>query len=54
MPTNQILIAEAGGIPPLVALVRDGNDVQKQYAALALEELAENADNQILIAQAKQ
>ena len=29
---NQILIAEAGGIPPLeVALVRDGNAAQKEY-----------------------
>ena len=51
---NQILIAKAGGIPPLVALVRDGNAAQKDYAAGALQNLAANcADNQIAIAQAK-
>ena len=50
---NQIPIAKAGGIPPLVALIRDGNDAQKQYAAGALQSLAVNADNKIAIAQAK-
>ena len=49
---NEIAIAKAGGIPPLVALVRDGNDAQKLYAAGALRNLAANADNQIAIAQA--
>ena len=38
-------IAKAGGIPPLVALIRDGSDAQKRIAASALENLAANADN---------
>ena len=51
---NQIPIAKAGGIPPLVALVRDGNNAQKQYAAAALRNLAANcADNKVAIAKAK-
>ena len=50
---NEIAIAKAGGIPPLVALIRDGNDAQKESAAAALSNLAGNADNQIAIAQAK-
>ena len=50
---NQIPIAKAGGILPLVALVRDGDQWQKQSAAAALRNLAECADNQILIAKAK-
>ena len=33
---NKIAIAKAGGIPPLVALIRDGNDTQKKHAAGAL------------------
>ena len=49
---NQILIAKAGGIPPLVELVRDGTDVQKEEAAFALHRLAYNDDNQIAIAKA--
>ena len=51
---NQIAIAQAGGIPPLVVLVRDGNDAQKSNAAGALQKLAEScADNETAIAQAK-
>ena len=42
---NRIPITKAGGIPPLVELVRDGNDKQKQNAAGALKSLAENAKN---------
>ena len=50
---NEIAIAKAGGIPPLVALVRDGNDSQKHFAAGALGNLAYNADNRIPIEKAK-
>jgi vacuolar protein 8 len=39
-------------IPPLVALVRDGTDAQKEHAVWALGWLAFNADNQIAIAKA--
>jgi hypothetical protein len=48
---NQIPIAKAGGIPPLVALIRDGND--KQKASAALQNLAGCADNEVLITKAK-
>ena len=37
---NQFLIAEAGGIPPLVRLVRDGNEAQKKRATYALSNFA--------------
>ena len=50
---NQIPIAKAGGIPPLVALIRDGNDAQKASAAVALGNLARCANNRIAIAEAK-
>ena len=50
---NKVAIAQAGGIPPLVALMRDGDDAQKQSAAGALHTLAGNDYNKILIAQAK-
>ena len=50
---NRILIAKAGGIPPLVALVRDGTDAQKADATAALRSLALNDDNEVLIAKAK-
>ena len=40
-------------IPPLVALVRDGNDAQKAHAAESLRNLAGNcADNRVAIAKA--
>ena len=44
-------IAKAGGIPPLVALVRNGNDAQKANAAGALAWLGDD-DNKIAIAKA--
>ena len=47
---NQVAIAMEGGIPPLVALARDGTDGQKQNAAGALCLLAINDDNQVAIA----
>ena len=50
---NQIPIAKAGGIPPLVALICDGHDKQKTSAALALQNLAGCADNKVAIAKAK-
>ena len=52
-PWDDYTIREAGGIPPLVALVRDGNDAQKKEAADALWWIARCADNHILIAKAK-
>ena len=46
-------IAQAGGIPPLVAMSCEGTAKQKQYAAFALGNLALNhEDNARLIAQA--
>ena len=47
-----VLADDGTDITQLVALVRDGTDDQKQYAAGALRNLAKNADNQILIAKA--
>ena len=47
---NQVAIAEACGIPPLVALVRDGTDAQKAAAAMQradVKNLAFNADNKV-------
>ena len=49
---NQVAIAKAGGIAPLVALARDGSDGQKEWAARALRNLAHNADNKVAIANA--
>ena len=50
---NQAAIAEAGGIPPLVELLRDGNAEGKLQAAWALAKLAlDNAANRVLIAEA--
>ena len=51
-PWDGDTIRKAGGIPPLVALIRDGNDEQKHFAADALGNLARCADNQVAIAQA--
>ena len=39
-----MLIADAGGITPLIDLVKDGTDKQKEYAAGALMNLARNND----------
>ena len=44
---KQVAIARAGGIEPLVALVRDGTAAQKEYAAGALGNLSLNEDNQV-------
>ena len=49
---NKVAIAEAGGIPQLVALLRDGTDAQKASAAVALCQLAVIDDNRIPIAKA--
>ena len=50
---NKVLIAEAGGIPPLVQLLRDGTAEAKAQAARALGRVAYYLnDNQILIAEA--
>ncbi|KAH8044622.1 hypothetical protein JL722_14594 [Aureococcus anophagefferens] len=49
---NKVAIAEAGGIPPLVELLRDGSADAKAAAALALRRLAyDNAANQASIAE---
>ena len=49
---NKVVITKAGGIPPLVALVRDGTALQKEHAAGALWNLAGDTDNRVAIAQA--
>ncbi|KAK7230396.1 ubiquitin-protein transferase [Aureococcus anophagefferens] len=49
---NRVLIAEAGGIPPLVELVRDGSAEAKQVAMGTLENLACNDANKVAIAEA--
>ena len=50
---NRVLIAEAGGIPPLVQLLRDGSWDAKAAAARALHFLARNDDaNAVAIAAA--
>ena len=41
---NQVAIASAGGIEPLVALARDGTAGQKENAAGALRNLAYKND----------
>ena len=49
---HRIAIAKAGGIPPLVALVRDGNAKQRESAVGALGDLAVNDDNKNRIEEA--
>ena len=50
---NRVLIAEAGGIPPLVEHLRDGSAEAKLWAARALRELADNNPaNKVLIVEA--
>jgi vacuolar protein 8 len=49
---NKVAIAEAGGIPPLVELLRDGSANAKLAAADALHRLAYNDANRVLIADA--
>ncbi|KAH8086165.1 ubiquitin-protein transferase [Aureococcus anophagefferens] len=52
-PANTVLIAKAGGIPPLVQLVHDGSAEARWTAAWALGYLAcYNAANKVLIAEA--
>ena len=46
---SRAAIREAGGIPPLVALVKNGTDVQKQVACGALLDLAADETNQVAI-----
>ena len=47
-----VLIAEAGGIPPLVELLRDESADAKEAAAWVLGNLADNDANKVLIAEA--
>ena len=49
---NRVLIAEAGGIAPLVELLRAGSADAKAQAAWALGNLAHNDANKVLIAEA--
>ena len=56
LDANKVAIAEAGGIPPLVELLRDGSAEAKRQAVRALGSLAYNNNandaNQALIAEA--
>ena len=49
---NRVAIAQAGGVPPLIALVEGGTDDQKERAAEALVNLAVDDGNSVAIAQA--
>ena len=49
---NQVAIAAAGGIAPLVALAGSGTPGARESAAGALWNLAVNADNKVAIAAA--
>ncbi|KAH8051874.1 hypothetical protein JL721_11018 [Aureococcus anophagefferens] len=49
-PENKVLIAQAGGIEPLVQLLHDGSAVAKVRAVRALGSLAWNDANKVLIA----
>ena len=52
-PTKQVVIARAGAIEPLVALLREGYPVAQGEATLALYYIAfGNPDSQLAIAQA--
>ena len=42
---NNVFIAKAGAIPPLVAILQKGTDIAKENAAGALWDLAENNEN---------
>jgi len=46
-------IANAGGIPPLVALLSRGSEAARAHAAGALENLGTNDANKLAISQAK-
>ena len=52
-PQPAVLAKDGNDIPPLVALIRDGTDAQKEHAAGVLGNLSLNDDNKIAIAQAK-
>ena len=39
-------------IPPLIELVRSGTPEQKEHAAVALQNLADNADNKFMMTEA--
>ncbi len=43
-------MAQAGGIPPLVALALSGSNMQKEEAAVVLRNLSLNAENKASIA----
>ena len=45
-------IREAGGIPPMIALIRNGTESQKEFAARALRKLAESKANAVQICDA--
>lgn len=50
---NQLAIARAGGLVPLVQLLTTGNEITKQYAAAALESLSRDCtENQIALSKA--
>lgn len=49
---TQALIAETGGIPPLVAHVASGDDAHKAFAAGVLWHLSASAERQVAIAEA--
>ena len=49
---NRVLIAEAGGIAPLVDLLRDKSATAKHFAGRALGYLAHDNGNKVLIAEA--
>ena len=50
---NQVAIARAGGLAPLVALLSSSSEITAQYAAAALRSLArEQQENQIALAKA--
>jgi hypothetical protein len=52
VPTAYLSTEGAGAIAPLVTLVQSGTAGQKEQAAVALRNLAVNAENRVLIAQA--
>jgi len=49
---NQVALAAAGGIPPLVALLREGTEKQKEKAAKAMSYLAFTRDIKLAIIEA--
>ena len=49
---GRVLIAEAGGIAPLVDLLRDKSATAKHFAVRTLDFLVRHTDNRVLIAEA--